>query len=317
MSISNWPRKFRQHFKHRPSVIAYIFYVPIRLVIAFFSVLPYKILKPLASVLGLLVLLFERRRRVGLQHLSHAFPGYSQKKLKKVLRQSCQSIALSAVEAIILAPRYQQKWRQHIDFGEGVEEKLRSYKNKGAIFVQGHFGSFEFGGAALGVLGLEPAFPMRLPNNYYLGRDLINARKQGWGVEIITRKGAVRQFVKRLKEGKSIVTASDQSAHHQPIFIPWFGKLAATERSTAALALKFGSPVIGLWCLRDPKKARYTVYCETIRESGPAQDADQENVYNLLLDIHSCLERQILQHPEQYLWVHDRYRIRPNDELNT
>jgi KDO2-lipid IV(A) lauroyltransferase len=223
---------------------------------------------------------------------------------------------MSAVEAMILTRRYYPRWEKHLLFAEGARETLESSRGKGAIFVQAHFGSFEFAGALLGPLGLEPAFPMRLPNNFYMGRDLIATRKENWGVEIINRKGALRNLLSRLKEGKAVVIATDQSAHHNPIFVPWFGKLAATERATASLALKMGAPVITLWAVRHATKPIWTIDCQVVREAAEVQTVDDENVYNLCSEIHASLEEQIKLAPEQYLWIHDRYRIRPDSEQN-
>lgn len=314
MSIKQWPRKLRQRFKHRPGVIAYLLYIPPKLMLLLMSLLPYRVLRPLASGLGLLALAFERRRRVGRQHLLCAFPELTQAARDKILRESCKSIAMSAVEAMILTPRYQPRWQEHLFFADGAREMIEAHKGKGAIFVQAHFGSFEFAGAVLGKLGLEPAFPMRFPNNYYLGRDLIKVRKEGWQVEIVSRKGAIRNLLRRLKDGNAIVIATDQSAHQNPIFVPWFGKLAATERATAALALKLGSPVLTLWAVRHPTKPLWTIDCELVRDSTEPQDASDEKTYNLCSDIHTSLEKQIKLVPEQYLWIHDRYRIRPESE---
>ena len=316
MSIKQWPRSLRQRFKHQPGVLAWVLYLPARLLIKLCSFLPYAVLRPLASNLGLLALLFDRRRRVGRQQLACAFPEKSDKEIDGLLRASCKSIAMSAVEAMILTRRYYPRWEKHLLFAEGARETLESYRGKGTIFVQAHFGSFEFAGALLGPLGLEPAFPMRLPNNFYMGRDLIAARKENWGVEIINRQGAVRNLLRRLKEGKAVVIATDQSAHHNPIFVPWFGKLAATERATASLALKMGAPVITLWAVRHATKPIWTIDCQVVREAAEVQTVNDENVYNLCSEIHISLEEQIKLAPEQYLWIHDRYRIRPDSEQN-
>ncbi|MFT7517364.1 MAG: KDO2-lipid IV(A) lauroyltransferase [Myxococcota bacterium] len=314
MSIRQWPRKLRQRFKHRPGVIAYMLYIPPKIILFLMSLLPYWVLRPIASSLGLLALAFERRRRVGRAQLLCAFPELTQTERDKILRESCKSIAMSAVEAMILTQRYQPRWQEHLIFADGARELIDAQKAKGAIFVQSHFGSFEFAGAVLGKLGLEPAFPMRFPNNYYLGRDLIKARKEGWQVEIVSRKGAIRSLLRRLKAGNAIVIATDQSAHHNPIFVPWFGKLAATERATASLALKLGSPVLTLWAVRHATKPLWTIDCALVSEATTPRAASDENVYNLCSDIHASLEQQIKLVPEQYLWIHDRYRIRPESE---
>ena len=111
-----------------------------------------------------------------------------------------------------------------------------------------------------------------------------------------------------------MVMASDQNAHKNPIFVPWFGKLAATERAAASLALRTGAPVVGVWCYRKPCGTRWSIGGEMIRPASASAKASEESVGELTLAIHQTLEEAILKAPGQYLWVHNRYRVRPLKE---
>ena len=114
-----------------------------------------------------------------------------------------------------------------------------------------------------------------------------------------------------MKSGGAVILATDQNAQRAPLFVPWFGKLAATERAAAAIALRTGAPVLVCWCLRTNKFGKYRVGVATLRQKCDKQPATDEAVYALTEKMHNKLEAVIRQHPEQYLWIHDRYRTRP------
>ena len=262
---------------------------------------------------GRLAWLFSRRRRAGRFQIAQAFPDMPQQQRDRILKKSCASLGRSAVEMLYFAKRLSDRMESGFSYEGDAEQVLRSAAGKGAVLVQAHLGSFEFGGAAMGFLGLDPAFPMRAPNNYYLAEHVV-ATREGWGVTLLPKRGAVRPMMRHMKNGGAVVLATDQNAHQSPIFVPWFGYPAATERAAAALAFKTGAPLLVFWCLRGDQIGEWTVGCKTIWEGGSRQEASDQAVYDLNLRIHHCLEEVIRRTPEQYLWIHDRYRTRPQEE---
>lgn len=303
-------KKVRRRWKGKPGLIPWLAYQPMRLLSAILRLLPEAWMFGIARSIARLAWWSARRRRVGRFHIAQALPEVDAKARDLILKRSCGHLGMEAVEVLVYSERLREGFLEHVTFEPGARERLQSMRGRGAVLVQAHLGAFELGGGALGQLGLEPAFPMRMPNNYYLGKDLVRGR-EGWGVTLLPRKGAVRRMMAHLKEGGNVVLATDQNAHHAPIFVPWFGVPAATERAAASLVLKLGTPLLVFWCLRDAAPGRWVMGCEILEEGGTRKAATEQAVLALNERIHHRLEDVIRRHPDQYLWIHDRYRTRP------
>ncbi|MFK5955008.1 MAG: hypothetical protein QM477_01030 [Planctomycetota bacterium] len=309
-------KRLRRRWKRQPGVIPWLLYQPMRLFVAVLRLLPSTWMFAVARSIARLAWWSPRRRRVGRFHIAQAFPNLSREQRDVILKKSCGQLGQEAAEILVYSEKLREGFLDHIHFENGAREALDSLKGKGAVLVQAHLGAFELGGGALGQLDMNPAFPMRMPNNYYLGRDLVEGRA-GWGVTLIPRQGAVRKMMAHLRTGGSVVLATDQNAHHAPIFVPWFGHLAATERAAASLVLKLGAPLLVFWCVRGDEIGHWTLGCEIIEPGGERGKASDAAVLALNQRIHHCLEGAIRKHPEQYLWIHDRYRTRPQTDHST
>nr|MBC8424817.1 lysophospholipid acyltransferase family protein [bacterium] len=197
-----------------------------------------------------------------------------------------------------------------VAIGEGSLALLRRFRGRGAVVLQAHLGSVEMTSTVLAAHGFEPGTPMRLPRNHYLAQDLLRSRNSG-DAEVLPRQGAVKRMLSRLRLGKAVVLTFDQNAHHKPIFVPWFGRLAATERTPAALVLRTGAPVLVAWCVRQPGPQPWAFGLALLRQSSPRQASGERDLVALTAAFHCALQEVVLRHPEQYLWIHDRYRSRP------
>ena len=181
-------------------------------------------------------------------------------------------------------------------------------RGRGALFLQAHLGSVEMTGTLIGASGLDAATPMRPPNNWYLAKQLRRSRNR-IGTDVIPREGALKQMLLKLRAGESVILTFDQNAHQKPIFVPWFGKLAATERTPAALAQKVGGPVLVCWCVRQGSDG-FLFGCRLLADPVDSNASHE----TLTGQFHAAMEDVIRRYPEQYLWLHDRYRTRPPEE---
>ncbi len=287
--------------------------LPTRGTVALLALLPSSLTVATADRLGRLAWWSARRRKYGRAQIRQALPDLSDQQRDALLRKSCGQLGRSVAETMIILQRDRKTGlADYFEYEEGAREQLEAVRDQGAVLVQAHLGAFEIFGAAAVQNGLRPGFTMRMPTNYYVGQQLLKSR-QGWGIELIPRQGAVRRMFKHMKSGGAVILATDQNAQRAPIFVPWFGKLAATERAAAAIALRTGAPVVVGWCLRTEKFGRYRVGAATLRPASPKQQATDEAVLELTQQMHLQLEAVIRRHPEQYLWIHDRYRTRPSD----
>ena len=309
-------KKLRRRWKHQAGPVPWLLYQPMRLMLFVLRIFPTPWLYGIGAAGGRLAWMFSRRRRAGRFQIAQAFPQMPSDERDRILKRSCSTLGRSAAEVLFYTDRLRGDMEGRFEYEGDSEELLRSAAGKGAVLVQAHLGSFEIGGASMGFLGLNPAFPMRLPNNYYLGQRLKKSR-QGWGVTLLPRRGAVRPMMRHLRNGDSVVLATDQNAHQSPVFVPWFGYPAATERAAAALALKTGAQLLVFWCLRNKAIGSWTIGCRRLLDGGTRHAATVQEVYDLNVRIHTCLEEVIRRAPEQYLWIHDRYRTRPEGENPT
>ncbi len=304
-------RRLRRRWKHRPGVLPWLFAAPQRLAFLLLRLLPDRAVLGLADRLGRLIWQSGRRRRLGRLHLERALPCRTDEERDLILKRSCGHLGRAAAEAMVI-------WRKHppselaqrVRFTAGTAELLDRYRGQGALIIQAHLGSVEMTSTVLAERGFEPGTPMRLPRNHYLAQDLLRSRNSG-EAEVLPRQGAAKRMLSRLRAGQAVVLTFDQNAHHKPLFVPWFGHPAATERTPAALALRTGAPVLVAWCVRTGASPPYEFGLALLRDRCPRQVAADEELLRLTAAFHCALQEVVLKHPEQYLWIHDRYRSRP------
>lgn len=307
-------RRLRRRWKNRPGAVPWLLALPQRALFRLLGLLPFRLALALGDRAGRLIWLSPRRRTLGRRHLRQALPVRSEEERDALLKRSCGHLGRSAVEAIAIWPRADAEFmRAHLEVEPAALELLERYRGRGAIFIQPHLGSIEMTSTVLTLHGLEPGTPMRLPRNHYLAQDLLRARNRG-GAEVLGREGALKRMLVRLREGKTLVLTFDQNAHRKPIFVPWFGRLAATERTPAALALKTGAPVLVSWTARAAGARPWVFRCALLRDAGPPKPAGDKELVAMTAAFHRALQEVILRHPGQYLWIHDRYRTRPEGE---
>lgn len=300
-------------WKRRPGPVGWLFWLPQAALIALLGALPARAALAAGDALGRLVWLMPRRRRAGRAQLACALPQRSARERDRLLRRSCGQLGRAGVEIVLASKRLGGRLGERIAWEPGARELLATLRGQATVAVLPHLGSVDLAGAALALAGLRPAFPMREPTNWYFARWLERARA-GHEVTVIPRHGAVRRLLAQLAAGGTAVLATDQSAHHAPLFVHWFGRLAATERAAGALALRTGAPLLVFWCTRGARPLAWEFGCELVRPASPPARADEQQVIALTESVHRAMERAILRHPEQYLWVHDRYRVRPAEE---
>ncbi len=308
-------RRLRRRWKGQPGIVPWLLALPQRAFFRFLGLLPWPLSREVGACLGRLALLSRRRRAIGLANLRLALPELGARERRRLLRRSCAHLGRTAAEAVLLVPRFTaaspEAW---IAYEEGAEERLEAVRGRAPVFFQAHLGAPEMAIIALLARGLAPATPTRPPRNHYLARDLASSRNRG-GVLALPRQGALRRMLRHQAEGGALVFTADQNAHHQPLFVPWFGRRAATERAPAALALRGGGPVLVSWCLRVVGERPYRFGCRLVRPGGnPIARPAESDLRELLLACHGALQEVVRAHPEQYLWIHDRYRTRPPEE---
>ena len=252
---------------------------------------------------------FRFRRKVVMENLQTAFGREMNVRQRTELgARSYQQIAMTFLE-LMIAPRLQKQIRQILqpEHKRLLQELLS--QGKGLVTVSGHLGNWEFQGAAVPA-GLAEPFTVAAvqQSNPYINR-FITKRRNAMGMQVAGTKEAMKLLVRALRNHQAIGMVADQSAAPWvAVFVDFFGKTAATMPGPAQLALKYGAPmVVGAAVRTGP--GRFTMLAQQveIKPDDTVETLTQRHV--------TVLESFIRQYPDQYLWLHRRWKTKPPKEL--
>ncbi len=271
--------------------------------------LPYPAMRWLASLLGsLLYVVAVSRRRVTLTNLRLCFPQMSETERRRLARKSFVSSAMSLFEGALSWWGSDSRLKKLYRI-EGLEnlEKARAM-GKGVILLGGHYTTLEISGRFLAyhVAGLQPIYkPAR---NALFEAVMAGSRKRLF--DDLVPSVDMRRIVRNLKQGKVMWYAPDQDfGRERSVFAPFFGFPTATLTTTARLSRLSGAPVVPYYSERLPGNAGFLVKLLPPLENYPSGDDMADATLT-----NQILEQQILRVPEQYLWLHKRFKTRPLGE---
>jgi len=230
------------------------------------------------------------------------------------LAQACYAHYVRFFLEMARLPFMSRKQREAWIRIENIEAPIRAHEQgKGVLLLTGHFGNWEV--ATVAGLGQFPQYRGLL---HFLRRPL----KPGWldalvtwrfrraGFGTLAKRGSMDQILDLLDRGAIIVFTMDQHAGH-PDGIPadFFGHPAGTFKSLALIALSTGAPVIPACGWREPDGThvlRFENPLPSIQCEDPGEEIRQNTrAYNL------AIERMVLRHPEQWIWMHRRWKLKP------
>lgn len=177
-------------------------------------------------------------------------------------------------------------------------------EGKGVLLLTGHFTHTELAVRFLGeALGRKIRVVVRRHNNICIEHAFENARSKVFGDTI--EKKDLRTLLKALRAGEAVVYSSDQNFNYQNAFIPFFGIPAATLTATPGIIERSGATMLPFWFYRDADN-HYQITVAEPWENWPSGNAVVDTGIYM-----QKLEAVVRQHPEQYLWVHRRFKTRP------
>ncbi len=181
-------------------------------------------------------------------------------------------------------------------------------QGKGALVFSAHYGHWEAGAYAMGLLGVPFAVIARPLDNPALDRRLTELRS-GTGNAVIPKRRAVRETMRALGRGAGVAILIDQDAGADGVFVPYFGRLASTTPTLALLALRTEAPIVPVHAQVQPD-GTIVVHIDPVIESRPTGDREAD-VLRLTADCTAVVERWARSTPEQWLWMHRRWKTRP------
>ena len=193
---------------------------------------------------------------------------------------------------------------------EGLEHvQAAAARGQGFGLVTGHLGNWELGAVAMGSAGVPLSVVARPLDNPRLDARLVALRRAG-GSEVIQKRNALRAIREVLSRGRGVVMLIDQDAREHGVFVDFFGRQASTIPSIAAIALRTGAPLLVTAMRREPGNLTHVLSFEPV--DPPVSTGDgKEDARRLTALLTARLEARIRQAPEQWLWMHRRWKTRP------
>lgn len=281
-------------------------YAAFRAVIAVANALPEAIAYGCVAAMGRLFFrLSERRQRIALRMLRNAYPNRDDADLLRLGRVATGNIFKVGLDMMRLGSVDLARDRERFDFRE-FEQKLPAPPFLG---VTCHLGSWEVAAVGMArVAGSADVVVQTFKNPLVQG--FLERTRGRAGLRLHPRRGGIRGLARALAQGGVGLQAVDQNQRLRGLFVPFFGELASTERAAATLALRKGYPIVVGATVRVGSGFRFRGLVRDVLNVGPSVDRERD-VERLVRTINARLEELVLQYPEQYLWIHDRYRTRP------
>jgi KDO2-lipid IV(A) lauroyltransferase len=297
----------RVRFRHR------VEYLAAALVLQFLGRLPHRLARAICAILALLSYWFwPRLRRVGLFNLRLAFPDWTEARRRQVLRGLFRNFGRMLADFA-----HFRHWRrdniERLIIYDGFENYERAHREgKGVLFLTAHFGNWELGSFAHGVYGYPCNFVMREMDNPLLDR-LINRYRCLSGGRAIEKSNFAREVLRAFQRGEAVGILSDQNMlAGEGVFVEFFGRPACTTTGPARIARKTGVPIVLGLVIWDARMGKYRLRFERvewIRREDPEEEI-RANTANFT----RLLEDYVRRYPEQWLWVHRRWKTRPPGE---
>jgi len=290
-------------------------YALIRGAVAALQALPMETAYAVGRVLGRLAYRLDaRHREVALQQIERVYGAdLDRTKREGIARGLYENLGQNVVDLAFM-PRVLRHatLRRLIPLTGAVKESLATIGDRGALFVSGHIGNWEVLGAAMALYGFPLHSVARPLDNPYLDAFVL-ATRQVFGQRIVEKHGALASMARVIKSGGCFAVLVDQDARHHGIFVDFLGLPAATTSSVATLAHRYGVPILIGYARRVAPGFRHEVRVSEPIFPDPALSRD-EDVRRITQAYSDKIAGFVRESPDQWLWVHRRWKTRPEGE---
>jgi len=296
--------------KPRSRITDYGVYLAVRLLVCFIQMLSFKLACRFAMGLAWLAYRVNRRHRlVALDNLEHAFPGqYSAAERAAMVRAVYRHFCRLFIE-IVQLPRlfHVTNWKDFLSI-ENVPAAVECLlSDRPLLVVTGHFGNWEVAGYSLSMLGFSSYAIARPLDNPYVDQFLRKFREHT-GQKILAKHGDFDKMQAILAGGGVLATLGDQDAGQRGLFVDFFGRPASTHKAVALLALEHRVPMIVAGAVRVGDAFKIIVADAIFPEE---YDGRPNAVREMTQRFTTDLENMIRRYPEQYFWLHRRWKHEP------
>ena len=289
-------------------------YLLVRVVVCVVQAMSWRYALGLARGLAWLAYRIDRRHRVlAAENISHAFPDLDAAAVDRLVRASYLHLATMLIEMMRLPRviRPENIYQSINHAGADDLEVVRAWVATGRprLVLTGHFGNWEVLSYATGMVGFHGGIIARRLDNPYLDRFLARFRRKT-GLELLDKNADYPRILEMLGQGVGLGMVGDQDAGPRGMFVDFFGRPASTFKSIALLSLEYNAPLFVFGAARIGQPMQYRIYLEDLilpedysRHPDPARAITERYT--------RALERLVRRHPEQYFWLHRRWKTQP------
>jgi len=254
-------------------------------------------------------------RAISLENLSIAFPEKSDAERRAILKKSYVHIGLCAVDFCkFKSVRSEDLLKNWITYEDGSAERMRNLvaQDRGIVAIGAHIGFWELSGFAHPSMGYPTiSIARKIPTPHI--NDLVTRIRSRLGNEIVFQEGALRHMLRALKDKKAVGVIADHYAGRESPWIPFFSREASTVDTCAKLHLRTRAPMVVNVMLRQPG-GKYLFRCRHIEVPPRSGESEDQRVRQILRLMNEEFEDAIRAAPEQWLWMHKRWKPKPVEQ---
>jgi KDO2-lipid IV(A) lauroyltransferase len=301
--------------KRRSTILDWLVYLVARAIVCVLQALPFAMACRFADFMAWFMYKIDKRhRQVALENLRIAFPGeYTEAELDVLVRKVYRHFCLMGIEILFL-PRlvHNGNWRGVLHYrseAEAVQMVDLWIAGRPVLMATGHFGNWEVSSYVLGLLGIEFCAIARPLDNPFLDAWLRRFR-EAHGQKMLAKKGDFDQIQGVLARGGVLGTLADQDAGRRGLFVNFLGRPASTHKAVALLSLEHNVPIAVIAAARLDRPLEYLALVEEV--IYPEEYAGRTDAVKAITQrFTTALERMVRQYPEQYFWLHRRWKHQP------
>jgi KDO2-lipid IV(A) lauroyltransferase len=282
--------------------------------VSFMRLLPRGLARAVGAAIGALAFRgLGRLRRVGLRNLTLAFPEMTEGEREEILRSEYRNLGFLLAEFCKM-PDYTAATASRFIRYEGLENYLRAREQgKGVLVLTGHLGAWELSSFYHSLMGMPMGMVIRRLDNPLVDA-FVNRIRCLRGNRVIHKDDFARGLIASMRAGETVGILMDTNmTPPQGVFVPFFGVLACTASGMARIAEKTGAAVVPGFLLWEESERKYVLRFGEELEVVHTGDAEQDAVTNTAA-FTAAIEGYVRQYPEQWLWMHRRWKTRPAGE---
>ena len=256
-------------------------------------------------------------RRVGLRNLEIAFPEKSEEQRQQILKSAFRNLGRVMAVTSRFDKLMADDLRELIDYDPSAEftskyEATRK-EGRGRIILGGHIGNWELQAFVYPILFEPLSFLARRMDNPLI-EERVKKMRTRLGNTQVDKENSASTILRTLRAGGAVGILADVNSHpKEGVFVPFFGIPACTASGVAMLAIRANAVIVPMWAVWDKKEEEYRIVHDDIIEPVNSGDRERDIEETTALYV-AATERVIRAYPDQWIWIHRRWKTRPPGE---